>query len=415
MKFFKDIFTDEEKITYGYHPSVIGNNGGFNAFKLKMEDEVDTEESPLLYIGIELECGTNASFSNNDYHEIEKYVYDNFPCILEHDSSIGTYHDMEIISQPMSWRYWNEVAFEQLKNVTKYLASKGFESHNLGTCGLHIHYTLLDKPHKVDIVNRLWEQIHTFESETHKVAGRSYVHYASDLDCSDAIVPQEKLSISYINDKCKAVWNNPHSYHGLVINVQHENDIEIRMCKGTLNFDTLAARMEYFYNMYNQACDLKTIVQRMTWGKLVRGKYIKAYIQRQSIATNKKVYDYSTKVQVLYRKLHTYEDKVITEIVKVLKECKKVKNDQAKMQELSITYELNDIIPYLTNALSSLTNRLINDSQLSARVKRYMTTYAFDTIQGKEFFRTLLRPLSDLLSNKPSLEMNDPLSPQQDI
>lgn len=99
----------------------------------------------------------------------------------------------------------------------------------------------------------------------------------------------------------------------------------------------------------------------------------------------------------------------------MLKECKKIKNDQAKMQELSIVYEINDIIPFLTGALSSLTNRLINDSQLSARVKRYMTTYAFDTIQGAEFFRTLLQPLSDLLSNKPSLEMNDPLSPQQDI
>lgn len=415
MKFFKDIFTDDEKVTHGYHPSIIGNNGGFDAFKLKMEDEVDTEENPLLYIGIELECGSNNYYSSSDYHEIEKYVYDNFPCILEHDSSIGACYDMEIISQPMSWRYWNEVAFEQLKNVTKYLASKGFESHNLGTCGLHIHYTLLDKPHKVDIVNRLWEQIHTFESETHKVAGRGYVHYASDLDCSDAVIPQEKLSISYINDKCKPVWNNPFNYHGLVINVQHQNDIEIRMCKGTLNFDTLAARMEYFYNMYNQACDLKTIVQRMTWGKLVRGKYIKAYIQRQSIATNKKVYDYSTKVQVLYRKLHNYEDKVITEIVKVLKECKKVKNDASKMQELSITYELNDLIPYLTNALSSITNRLINDSPLSVRVKRYMTTYSFATNEGKEFFRTLLQPLSDLLTNKPSLEMNDLLSPQQDI
>ena len=415
MKFFKDIFTDEEKVTYSYHPGVIERNGGFDAFKLKMDDEVDTEEKPLLYIGIELECGTNNSFSNSDYHEIEKYVYDHFPCILEHDASIGTYHDMEIIGQPMTPSYWYAKGFTQLNDVVKYLASKGFESHNLGTCGLHIHFTLLDKPHKVDIVNRLWEQIHTFETETHKVAGRSYVHYASDLDCNDAIVPQEKLSISYINEKCKPVWNNPNGYHGLVVNVQHPNDIEIRMCKGTLNFDTLAARIEYFYNMYNQACDLKTIVQRMTWGKLVRGKYIKAYIQRQSIATNKKVYDYSTKVQVLYRKLHTYEDKVITEIVKVLKECKKVKNDPAKMQELSITFELNDIIPYLTNALSTLTNRLINDSQLSARVKRYMTTYAFDTTQGKEFFRTLLQPLSDLLANKPSLEMNDPLSPQQDI
>ena len=415
MKFFKDIFTDEEKVTYSYHPGVIERNGGFDAFKLKMDDEVDTEEKPLLYIGIELECGTNNRFSNSDYHEIEKYVYDHFPCIIEHDASIGTYHDMEMISQPMTPAYWYAKGFTQLKDTVKYLAGKGFESHNLGTCGLHIHFTLLDKPHKVDIVNRLWEQIHTFETETHKVAGRSYVHYASDLDCSDVIVPQEKLSINYINEKCKPVWNNPNGYHGLVVNVQHPNDIEIRMCKGTLNFDTLAARIEYFYNMYNQACDLKTIVQRMTWGKLVRGKYIKAYIQRQSIATNKKVYDYSTKVQVLYRKLHTYEDKVITEIVKVLKECKKVKNDAVKMQELSITYELNDIIPYLTNALSSLTNRLINDSQLSARVKKYMTTYAFDTNEGKEFFRTLLQPLSDLLTNKPSLEMNDPLSPQQDI
>lgn len=415
MKTFLELVKDncgESSIgeVFRYHQpnSWISAAGGFNAFCQTAEGEEATDKT--IYIGAELEMGLTRDKSLNERKAILKELMETIPCILESDSSIGScsqyiYQDVEIITAPMTIKRWMELTPE-IERMFKKLADFGYESHNLGSCGLHFHFTLVDKEHKADIVNRYWHQMHTWETEMHKIAGRQYVGYAHDLNCDDAIVPEEKMSIAYIDGKVKQQGDGPNSDHSSAINLQHENDIEIRICRGTLNFKTFMARLEFFYNMYIQACSLNVITQRMTWNKLVNTKYIKDYVVSHDIATLKKAYDYTTKVQVLAKQLTKYDEKLLNCIIETIKNCKKVKQDRQLLQELCIEYELINIMDYMTSALTSITSRYIKDDNLKKSVARYTTTYSYNRTAGKAKMQELLQPLKEILDNKPQINVS---------
>lgn len=397
---------------FRYHEpnELIRRAGGFMAFAQAAEGEEITDKT--IFIGFELEAGLTIDKPESERKALRKKVMELIPCLYERDSSIASgackyvYEDLEIISPPMTMKRIIELA-PDIDKALKLLADFGYESHNLGSCGLHFHYTLVDKEHKADIVNRYWHQMHTWEQETHKIAGRGYVGYAHDLNCDDILVPEEKMSIAYIDKKVKQQGDGPNSDHSSAINLQHEDDIEIRICKGTLNFKTFMARLEFFYNMYIQACSLNVITQRMTWNKLVNTKYIKQYITSHNIATLKRAYDYSTKIQVLEKQLIKYDEKLLNCIIETIKNCKKLQGDARKMQELSINYELINMMDYMTSALSSISKRFMNDSSLKSAVKRYMTSYCYNRNAGERAMKELLKPLHDMLEDKPVLKVND--------
>jgi len=417
MKTFLELIKENEgenaigKV-YSYHEpnSWIIDNGGFEAFCQTAEGEEATDKT--IYIGAELEIGLTKDQSQSERKAILKRLMETIPCILEHDSSITSgankyvYQDVEIITAPMTIKRWLELA-PDIERIFKELADFGYESHNLGSCGLHFHYTLIDRDNKSKIVNRYWHQMHTWEQETHKIAGRGYVGYAHDLNCDDALVPEEKMSISYIDKKVKQQGDGPCSDHSSAINLQHENDIEIRICRGTLNAKTFMARLEFFYNMYIQACSLNVITQRMTWNKLVNSKYIKQYVTQQNIATLKKAYDYSTKIQVLEKQLIKYDDKLLNCIIDTIKECKMLQANGKKMQELSISYELTNLMDYLTATLTSLSKRFMKDDSLKNAVKRYMTTYGYNRSAGEREMKKLLQPLYEILEDRPTLNVDN--------
>lgn len=418
-KFFMKTFLEEIKNYYGgdaigkvfsYHEpnGMISDAGGFEAFCQTAEGEEATDKT--IYIGAELEIGLTKDKSQSERKAILKQLMETIPCILEHDSSIASgankyvYQDVEIITAPMTMKRWLELA-PDIERIFKELAEFGYESHNLGSCGLHFHYTLIDRDNKSKIVNRYWHQMHTWEQETHKIAGRGYVGYAHDLNCDDVLVPEEKMSIAYIDGKVKQQGDGPNSDHSSAINLQHENDIEIRICRGTLNFKTFMARLEFFYNMYIQACSLNVITQRMTWNKLVNTKYIKDYVVSHDIATLKKAYDYTTKVQVLAKQLTKYDEKLLNCIIETIQNCKKVKQDRQLLQELNIEYELINVMDYMTNALTSITSRYIKDDNLKKSVTRYTTTHSYNRTAGKAKMQELLQPLKEILDNKPQINV----------
>lgn len=398
MKTFGKEFVNigKELQVYCYHPTnAISSVGGYDAMKIHALDEEVNDKT--IYIGMELEMGAD-NISEN-YDTIITYLYENFPCILEHDSSIGRSYDIEMISQPMTYKAWLTWA-PKLKEILKNLTSWGFQSHNLNTCGLHFHYSLTDSEHKSDIVNRLWEQIHAFENEVHKIAGRGYVYYASDLNCSDAIIPEEKLSIDYIDKKVKERG----TAHELVVNIQHPKDIEIRMCRGTLNFDTLMARLEFFYNMYIQACDLKTIVQRMTWGKLLRGDYIKQYVKLHDITTMKKIYDYSTKVKAFTNKLMKYDDNLLTTMTKTLSALKKLSRSDRAAEDYDYRTGIAGLITNITDSLVTISHRFIDTTRLTTKLKYYTASYFYSQPSDKENIINATKDLKELLDKKPVFE-----------
>lgn len=388
---------------FSYHSPnrYIAEEGGYEEFYMAAEGEEINDKT--IFIGCELEMGLTKDKSSSEVKEMLTKVVETIPCILEHDSSIASNShkyvtcdgDVEIITQPMTIKKWLELA-PKIKTLFKELADFGYESHNLGSCGIHFHYTIVNPEKKADIVNRYWLQLHTWESEVHKIAGRGYVHYAQDLDFDDMVVPEEKLALSSINEK--VVKQGPNK-HESVVNLQHSNSIEIRICKGTLNFDTFMARLEFFYNMYVQACDLKTIAQRMTWGKLINTPHIKAYVERHDIATYKKAYDYSTKLQVLFKSLDDYDAKLVTLIVQAVAECKRA----AKCDDNTLVSAMGNISRYLASALGTINQRFINDKSLLSNIKDYYDHYGFSSSQRAKI-NNIIKPIIEHIENKPKMQ-----------
>jgi len=380
----------------------IQQEGGYEKFFLSAENEEVNDKT--IYIGAELEMGLTQRHPSSEIKALLKKLMEKVPCILEHDSSINngrTYEDCEIITQPMTPKKWLTLG-PDIKEIFKELADFGWQSHNLGTCGLHFHYTIIDYDHKAEIVNRMWEQIHTWENETHKIAGRGYVNFAHDLDCHDAIVPEEKLSMDYINEK---VIQNGRE-HSSVINLQHEHDIEIRISRGTLNFDTFMARLEYFYNLYVQANQLNIIVQRMTWGKLIKGKYIKSYVDSHSITTNKKCYDYSSKIGKYKNDLSRYDDKLITQMMLTLKDLK-TQLQSGKPRELCVIDEVTATIQNISSALSTLTTKYINVTSLKNHLTRMRDSgWYWDSTNAKTYMLEHTNALHELLQKRPTITLN---------
>lgn len=389
-------------LSYHAPNGYIQQEGGYEAFFLSADNEEVNDKT--IYIGAELEMGLMTRHTPSEIKANLKELVETLPCILEHDSSINNgraYEDCEIITQPMTLKKWLTLA-PTLKTTFKKLADFGWQSHNLGTCGLHFHYTIIDYDHKAEIVNRMWEQIHTWESETHKVAGRGYVNYAHDLNCDDALVPEEKLSMDYINEK--VIENG--TTHSSVINLQHEHDIEIRISRGTLNFDTFMARLEYFYNLYVQANQLNIIVQRMTWGKLIKGKYIKNYVDSHSITTNKKCYDYSSKVGKYKNDLSKYDDKLITQMMLTLKDLK-TQLQSGKPRELYCLDEIANTIQHISKALGTITTKYIKITDLKSYLAnmRANTWYWYST-NAKTYALEHTQALHELLQKQPTLTLN---------
>lgn len=395
---------------FSYHEpnTLISREGGFEAFAQAAEGEEITEKT--IFIGFELEMGLTKQHTDSEIKEMMKKVYETIPCIIEHDSSIASnavkrvYFDAEVISAPLTPRRILELA-PDIKVLFKELADFGFESHNLDSCGLHFHYTMVDKPNRLEIVSRFWHQLHTWQTEVHKIAGRGYVGYARDLNCDDAIVPQERESIDYIKEKVTLQGFGRNSDHTATLNLQHENTIEMRLCRGTLNFNTFMARVEFFYNMYIQATSLNIITQRMTWNKLISGKYIKQYVTTQNIATLKKAYDWSTKVGVLHRQLTKYDNQMLEMLFKTLLNCKKLSRDVQKLQEYRLAYEVSNLTSYISSAMESASSRYLRLDSLTRTIKSYMTSYSYTTEAGEAYFKEMLQPLHELLQNKPQIAL----------
>lgn len=78
-----------------------------------------------------------------------------------------------------------------------------------------------------------------------------------------------------------------------------------------------------------------------------------------------------------------------------------------KLQELSISYELTNLMDYLTSTLTSLSKRFMKDDTLKNTVKRYMTSYCYNRSAGEREMKKLLQPLYEILTDKPMLNIDN--------
>lgn len=251
----------------------------------------DNGENPKWYIGFELETG------NKDTKDYERNIVDFLSSRLnvefERDSSIQAYSDVEIISQPQSLAYIYGIK-DKLKECFDYLVEKGYKSHDLGTCGLHLHFSRLDDIDSNEVIARGWLILETFKEQIIKISGRKTddMHYFRWLSDKTNNYGESIKAISKLKKNGEI-----DSTRYLAINNQNDETIEFRFNRGTLNFDTFMARIEFTNNLYEIMTNTKKNIEEYSWADLINGEYINKYAKELGIDTvNIAIKDYSIEI-----------------------------------------------------------------------------------------------------------------------
>lgn len=267
----------------GYHGYDSVREGDFNDFKQHCEDEVI--DNNTIFIGSEVETGRANAFTQNMLNAMASKSKD-FQC--ERDSSIPASHGCEIISAPLTLRYWKEKSgykelFEYLKSID--VSSYSITNHSNGSgCGCHFHLSKVDGWKKAATYMAMFVDQNRFIVEA--ICGRPFTSYAqnniSSMSNFDKAVPElvENHVITHVS----------HSY---IINLEHNHTIEFRLCQGTLNYNTYMARLEFVYYLYKSCLDIvhgKARLDRLTVNQVCQhGDFLPAYIKRLGISCSAKL------------------------------------------------------------------------------------------------------------------------------
>lgn len=254
----------------------------------KLNDE-DTKE----FLGIELETTKDANgyLYNSDHKEDIWYIRKNFKNIgrsinWESDASIGNGKEGVFFPMTIGYIYDNK---EELKDICKYLISRGNYAHDKGKCGLHIHVSMdalgdTDEE-KQKTIEKIMLFVETYRDKVEKFSRRRHQqfscynaytipyhkeHYASD-NFSDNYFKSGKL--------LKEINSYDEIGHSSVVNTSTSTGqtIEFRMFRGTLKFETLMASIEFIHNLVNVCKENQA--SKISWNKVINysGEYIKEY------------------------------------------------------------------------------------------------------------------------------------------
>lgn len=261
-------YSEEDNCYYceeHYHEDIYDYHG-FNDW----EKHTLENENPPFCIGFELEVeNIKHRYDNN---ELARFVKDTCPVICSRDSSIDD--GFEIVSHPLSYNYIVENQ-DKLKYTLEELSTRGCESHNPGTCGLHFHVT---HPHNDDIIDRMILIMETYKQELITFSRRT----------SSQIQDWCKFLSDIKNgEDCKSLYfikkNKNTSTRYMALNLTNYNTIEFRIFRGTLNFDTFMASVELVNNIVTLCSDLSIPVEEITWDRLTETKYAHTYCDMKNI------------------------------------------------------------------------------------------------------------------------------------
>lgn len=374
---------DGNMIIDSYHGPNSVTNSSFDDFKQHCDDEIINANT--IYIGSEVETGRSNPYTTNMLNTMAQKSKD-FQC--ETDSSIPASYGCEIISAPLTLKYWKEKSgykelFEYLKSIN--VSSYSITNHSTGSgCGCHFHLTRVDGWEKAVTYMAMFVDQNRFIVEA--ICGRPFTGYATNninsMSPFDKMVPE--LVENYIIN---------HVDHSYIINLQHNNTIEFRLCQGTLNYDTYMARLEFVYYLYKSCLDIangKARLDRLTINQVCQhGEFLPAYIKRLGISCSAK----------LSNKTREYK--------KLLDECITIKRDLARhlqslraLIENSVEFE-NRMTAYRTiesncallsfgvNKINVITSALRNiKEQNTNTLSRTLDTYSSEhpsTALAKEY------------------------------
>lgn len=252
----------------------------FNAWKLY-------GEASEIHYGFELEVENIEGNILNDEaaNRVMQIMKDKVTCA--HDGSIED--GFEIISHPMTYTYMMSIKHE-LKEMMEYLSSKGFGSHNPGTCGLHFHISRKGLKTNVnsedETISNILMLFENYKDELTTFSRRrvdDLERWAQFLSTYKNIKNNEVISLDYIK---KEKDNRRTRY--MALNLTNSKTIEMRLFRGTLNFDTFIATLQLVNNIVTYS-KTHSSISGCTWLQLIgNNSKIKEYNKARGIDTKYK-------------------------------------------------------------------------------------------------------------------------------
>ncbi len=218
------------------------------------------ESDENAYLGIELEVdNTSGNYDNRLIYDAAESVLDNYGELLylKHDGSLS--RGFEIVSHPCTLKYhYNSFGWQEIMDICK---NGTLRSHDTSTCGLHIHLSrnfFGDSQEIQDLhISKLIILVSKFyDSHLLKFSRRK----SNELRwCENPAIVCENTDTEHtIVDKMKQ-FKSRGRY--MAVNLENQNTIEFRLFKGTLNFNTFIASLQFVMEIsrYAMRTELKHI------------------------------------------------------------------------------------------------------------------------------------------------------------
>lgn len=209
-------------------------------------------ESPTqLFLGVELEIDVGGKSEEIARQIIDNLGEDNVYC--KSDSSVR--QGFEIVTHPCTFAYHQTLPYER---VFETLIKQGYHSHDVGTCGLHVHFNRNffgeDKLIQDLNISKLLYIIEKYWAQVVMIARRDSNTYAKRFFINGNESP---LDI-YVKAR------NTNKYG--VINLQHKDTIEIRIFKGTLKYNSFISTLEFVNTLIPIIRDIDIYeIQKLNW------------------------------------------------------------------------------------------------------------------------------------------------------
>jgi hypothetical protein len=240
--------------SYNYKPE-FNPRGDYREPKYGVEIEAD---STYINVDHREKMGRAALNLLNAHENINPLSADAFT-YLKQDGSLSE-AGFEIVTQPATYDYHMTVNY---KAAFDKLVSYGYKSHDTTTCGLHIHIGLdaFGDEHNERVVNlsRLMWIFEKFPAEIFRLSRRTeyaFNRWAARYGLEEGDTPENIIG------KARGAGR----YHAL--NFENKHTVEIRVFRGTLNYDTFIASLQ-FARLCREIAVSRLDVTSMTWGDVV--------------------------------------------------------------------------------------------------------------------------------------------------
>lgn len=250
------------------------NNSYIHEYRYKPCPIFHGEGNRLLGVELEVDSG---GYNQDVAREVIDILGDDF-VYCKYDGSLDD--GFEIVSHPATLEYHSQVDWD---GALQYLRDEGYESHDAGTCGLHVHmnrkgFGNTEEEQELGIskvlffIERHWNKVVKFSRRTPSQLDE----WASRYLCSSPEHPEYVL---------KYAKNDMSRYRA--VNLCPRNTTEIRVFRGSLVYETFMATLQFCDLLYDISELSLEEVMDITWSqfKEMGSKYkeFTSYAERRGL------------------------------------------------------------------------------------------------------------------------------------